>query len=34
MVKEREVLYAVQEVLKDDDLGKRIFELAKNQDEY
>jgi type I restriction enzyme R subunit len=34
MVKEREVLYAIQEVLKDDDLGKRIFELAKNQNEY
>jgi type I restriction enzyme R subunit len=29
--KERELLYAIQEVLKDDDLAIRIFELVKNQ---
>lgn len=34
MIKEREVRYAIQEVLQDDDLGQRIFDLAKNQDEY
>jgi type I restriction enzyme, R subunit len=34
IVKEREVLYAIQGVLQDDDLGKRIFDIAKNQDEY
>jgi type I restriction enzyme R subunit len=33
-IKEREVLYAIQGVVKDDDLANRIFELAKNQDEY
>ncbi len=34
MVKEKEVLYAIQEVLQDDTLGKQIFDLAKHQDEY
>jgi type I restriction enzyme, R subunit len=34
MVKEKEVLYAIQDVLQDDELGKRIFDIAKNQDEY
>jgi type I restriction enzyme R subunit len=34
IVKEKEVLYAIQDLLQDDDLGKRIFDLAKNQDEY
>jgi type I restriction enzyme R subunit len=34
LVKEKEVLYAIQGVLQDDDLGKRIFEIVKNQDEY
>ncbi len=34
MVKEKEVLYAIQQTLQDDELGKRIFEIAKNQYEY
>jgi type I restriction enzyme R subunit len=34
IVKEKEVLFAIQDLLQDDDLGKRIFDLAKNQDEY
>jgi type I restriction enzyme R subunit len=34
LVKERVVLYAIQEVLQDDDLGMRIFDIVKNQDEY
>ena len=34
IMKEREVLYAIQGVLQDDDLGKRIFDIAKNQEEY
>ena len=33
-VKEKEVLYAVKRVLKDDDLTARIFELVKNQSDY
>jgi type I restriction enzyme R subunit len=33
-IKEREVLYAIQDVLQDKDLASRIFELVKNQDEY
>jgi type I restriction enzyme R subunit len=34
MIKEKEVLYAIQDVLQDEDEGKRIFDLVKNQDEY
>ena len=34
MIKEREVLYAIQDVLQDDDQGRQIFDLVKNQDEY
>jgi type I restriction enzyme R subunit len=34
MLKERKVLYAILDILQDDDLGKRVFKLAKNQDEY
>ncbi len=34
LVKEKEVLYAIQEVLQDDVLGKRIFDIVKNQNEY
>ncbi|MBA2681367.1 MAG: type I restriction endonuclease subunit R, partial [Ktedonobacteraceae bacterium] len=34
IVKEREVLYAIQDVLQDDDQGRQIFDLVKNQDEY
>jgi len=33
-VKEKEILYAIQEYLQDDELGKRIFEIVKKQDEY
>ena len=33
-IKEREVLYAIQDVLQDETLAKQIFELVKNQDEY
>lgn len=34
-IKERAILYEIQEVLHDDkDLAARIFDLAKNQDEY
>jgi len=33
-IKEREVLYAIQGVLRDETLAKQIFELVKNQDEY
>jgi Type I restriction modification DNA specificity domain len=33
-IKEREVLYAIQDVVKDDDLANKIFDLAKHQDEY
>jgi type I restriction enzyme R subunit len=34
MVKEKEILYAIQDYLRDDELGKRIFEIVKKQDEY
>ncbi len=34
LVKEREILYAIQDVLQDNDLGNRIFEIVKKQDEY
>src|SRR5947207_12148099 len=33
-IKEREVRYAIYEVLKDDTLTNQILELVKNQDEY
>jgi type I restriction enzyme, R subunit len=33
-IKEKEVLYAIQGVLQDNDLGRQIFEVVKNQDEY
>jgi type I restriction enzyme R subunit len=33
-IKEREVRYAIQEVLKEEDLTNRIFEIVKNQTEY
>ncbi len=34
LVKEKEILYAIQDVLQDNDLGNRIFEIVKKQDEY
>jgi len=33
-IKEREVRYAILEVLKDETLTNEILELVKNQDEY
>jgi type I restriction enzyme R subunit len=33
-IKEREVRYAIQEVLKEEDLTNQIFEIVKNQTEY
>jgi type I restriction enzyme, R subunit len=33
-LKEKEVLYAIQRVLQDDERGQQIFEVVKNQDEY
>ena len=34
MIKEKEVLYAIQDVLQDNEQGRKIFDLVKNQDEY
>ncbi len=34
IIKEKEILYAIQDVLQDDDQGRQIFDLVKNQDEY
>jgi type I restriction enzyme R subunit len=33
-MKERELLYAIQEAVEDDTLASEIFEVVKNQDEY
>ncbi|HEY0754162.1 MAG TPA: type I restriction endonuclease subunit R [Ktedonobacteraceae bacterium] len=34
MVKEKAILYGIEDVLKDNDLARHIFEIVKNQDEY
>ncbi len=34
MVKEKEILYALQKALQNDELGAQVFELVKQQDEY